>query len=1077
MSIEGSLRFSQPPPLQKILSRPRLHERLEEAQERRLLVLYGKAGSGKSTLMAEYLACRAVSGTWCRLFPEDSTPASFLSKLESSVAVSGTAAGTALGAGPTRSDGQAGLDGVLTSLNRAGRPGWFVLENFQEVNSSAEVCATIDRLIAGLNGKVRIAVLSREYPNFAVADVLASRQMLLLEDAELAFTREEISELFDSIYRIALTPAELTEILEISEGWIAPLIHLGEALDGKPKDIRNRTLQHFLAAKQLPSLDQFFARSVNGGLPESTGELLATLSVFPALSVDLVSTVTGRPGQRVLEELTRRNLFVTPLDPQGQRFTLHPLFRKYLFRRFSSFPESRRRSVHRAAAEFFRSSGNHEAAAHHLRISRGFAEARKLLLQEAETLLGQGEYEKLHDLLESYPPDVRSREPLLLYYHTITTNLMQPLASRKTLNDLLRVFRKSGDVRREAKIYSVLLVNHLFYQGNRKAVAEVLSATESFLARYGTQIDHDVRLTLETLVSFARWWTTPDIDDAFEIALRAEETARRIHNEEVLVFAHLTLARVYLDRGDFLKSTEVLEETETLVGRNTALRQYEPLLRFYLGDTYFYLGELTMALDQIDQGLKHIFSRFAFSQHLKLNQVLYLLYIPEVEKAEAVLGSIREESMGENLYIRYYSIYLLYMLLAYRKNNRERAAFYCRRLMDPENEDLLKTDYPYSYVALAEVQMFLEWHELAERTLVSLLQEISEGTYPYPTATAHGLLGYLFTLTGRREEAAHHLRSAAETVARRGYTNLDVCNPVLLHNIAGSIARSGLTELGAFPRLTHMSASQIIDQSMVGLNLYTLGDFRIVVNGNELSWELLSRHKKVMDLLKLLIVHRPWGLAKEVLYDLFWPGYLKKSSRTNLNTIIYRLRRILGEETPYIFTDSETIRLNRELCRVDADDFRELVRRGGQEAVKGNMNAAVNSYLRAKGIYRGDFLEKDLYYDDISDEREALRATYLKLQVTLVKMLLDMGRCHQALEINKELLEVDRLCEPAYRLLMICCTLVGNRSELPRIYNRLEDRLMRSFKIEPDPRTVRLKNALLEGTSPSAELWQSETIV
>jgi hypothetical protein len=60
---------------------------------------------------------------------------------------------------------------------------------------------------------------------------------------------------------------------------------------------------------------------------------------------------------------------------------------------------------------------------------------------------------------------------------------------------------------------------------------------------------------------------------------------------------------------------------------------------------------------------------------------------------------------------------------------------------------------------------------------------------------------------------------------------------------------------------------------------------------------------------------------------------------------------------------------------------------------------------------------------------------------------------------------------------MVCCILVGNRSEIPRIYNRLEERLLRNFNIAPDPQTRALKNALLEGSSPTPAMWQKETIL
>ena len=133
--------------------------------------------------------------------------------------------------------------------------------------------------------------------------------------------------------------------------------------------------------------------------------------------------------------------------------------------------------------------------------------------------------------------------------------------------------------------------------------------------------------------------------------------------------------------------------------------------------------------------------------------------------------------------------------------------------------------------------------------------------------------------------------------------------------------------------------------------------------------------------------------------------------------------------------------------------------------------------MKAKSIYRGDFLAKDLYFDDIRDARDSLRAGYLQLLSELAKTQLETGRYHQALETSKELLAQDRLCEPGYRLLMVCCSLVGNRSEIPRIYKRLEERLLRSFNISPDPQTSALKHSLLHGGSPTPEMWRKETIL
>jgi len=1066
------------PLLRKVLRRPRLHARLSALEDRRLILIYGKVGQGKTTLVAEYLDAAAsapdvkgpdIRAHWCTLEEEHRDPARFLGRVGAALSPLSTS-------GPDRETEPSSRELIagLGALEGDGQIHWLILDDFESVNSSPAVCAIVDEIAAAVPENVRLVVLSPEYPRFSLADVISRKELALLGEEETAFTEEEIRSFFRSLYDLDLPDAVIAELHESTTGWVTALVHLGEQLEGKPQPAVDRLVRRFLTTKRLPSLDQFFDRRVVGALDERMRAALIRLSAFHVVSPELLSQLVEHSGEALVEDLEARSLFISLSDPEGKWFVLHPLFRRYLQGAFASLPEPERRSVHRAGAKYYYATGEHGEAAHHLLLGRGYGEAQKLLLERADTFLQRGQYRRLHDLLESFPEEIRNREPLLLYYYTITTNLVDPLPSRKTLARLLEVFRSLGDVLREAKIHSVLLVNYLFYQGNREAVIEIFAATRSFLDTFGGELDEETRLTVEALLSFARWWIQPEIDEAFDIALRAEEIAHGIHNEEVLLFSHLTLGRIYLDRGDFGRSTEALQQAEKLIVRNVALGQYEPLLRFYLGDAYFYLGDLAMAVEQVEQGLNRTHPEFAFRQYLKLNLVLYLLYIPEMDRAQSVLESIGEKSVGENLYLRYYSIYLLNMLLAYRKSDQQRAVFYCRRLMDPENRDLLATDYPYSHIALAEVQLFLKWYSEAERTLTDLLAGAPTDKHPYPAVSAHALFAIVLHEQGKAKESRRHFDAAAQIMTRRGYRNLDICSPSLLLRIAST---SGLREFHELVRVRHLRANQLIGHDVPGLNIFTFGGFRILIDGRELPADVLTRHKKVMDLLKLLVTHRRDGLLKTFAHELFWPGYLEKSARNNLNTIVYRLRRILGEQTGYVITDPDRVRLDMSLCTVDADEFCSLVEAGDRERRKDNLSAALSAYLRAKQIYRGDFLEKDLYWDDVRDEREALRNRYLRLLMKLIKMHLDSGKNRQALEVNQELLVLDRLCEPAYRLLMICSSLVGNRSEIPRIFNRLHERLTRTFGIAPDPKTVTLKNSLLNGATPTARHWREETLI
>lgn len=1062
---------SKQPTLEKILTRTRLIDGLLERKNKRVFLIYGKAGQGKSTLIADFVRSAHVEFIWYNLSADEHDPLVLVNRLMSSLPSS---PGTAL---PGYSaDSLSGMTEQLIQMLRecSSQHLYLILDRFQLVNPYSDIRKLLNSLVSGLPENVHLIVISREYPQLSVSRMIAERELAAVGDKELSFTPQEAHELFTKVYRIPMSPYEFKEVFEISCGWVTGLLHLAESLELKDADTQREILQKYITQKQLPSLKQFFEEETFQPLSPEIRDFLVRLSVFDRVTPDLVIQVLSKAGSIILEDLVERHLFVERMDAAGKGYTLHPMFAAFLAEKFERLPEEEKARIHRGAADFYTNAGLNDEATHHFLLSRGYTEAQQVFLQRADVLLEEGQYTKLHRLLQAFPEEVRRNDPLLLYYYTITTNLVQPLVSRRTLLSLLEVFRKSGDIAREAKIHEVLLVNYIFYQGDREAVQELVTMGQVFMDEFGPQLMLETRLTLEALLSFGRWWTTPDLDDAFEIALSAEETAYKIGNEEVLIFSRIVLARIYIDRGEFLKSTEILAETEQIINRHPSFRQYEPLLRFYLGDTYFYLGEIDRALDQVEQGLTRTYPGFAFCRYLKLNQVLYLIYLPEVEKAEVVLDSIREENIGENLYTRYLSIYLLQMLLAYRKNQRERAEHYCKRLMDPVNVAMLNTDFPYSYLALAEVLVYLEDYRTAVEILNRLLGLAPAEKFPYPNATAFALLGLIFSRTAEKKKCSTCFEKMNGILEEKSYRNLDICNTALLQNIASV---SNLPAFREFPRLKHMTPVQIINQSVSGLFLYTLGSFRIVLNGREVPMEMLSRHRKVMDLLKLLIVHRKRGIGKELLYELFWPGYLERSSRNNLNTIAYRLRKILGEESNYIITDASTIRLNMDLSTIDADNFLEILQLGKQEEERGSMQQALNAYLKAKAVYRGDFLENDLYSDDIRDERENLKKHYLQLLMKLVKIHLDSAKYLQALDYIKGILAKDNLCEPAYRLLMIASTMVGSRSEVPRIYETLNKRLMRYYNIEADPKTTVLRNQLLGGTIPTEVFWRNETLI
>lgn len=475
---------------------------------------------------------------------------------------------------------------------------------------------------------------------------------------------------------------------------------------------------------------------------------------------------------------------------------------------------------------------------------------------------------------------------------------------------------------------------------------------------------------------------------------------------------------------------------------------YAALLKFYMGDAEFYTGEIHQAIQHVQEGLNISSPDFAFRPYLDLNLILYNLYLNNIDQAEKLFEATRDANIGENLYLKYYRVYLLQMLIAYRNKNWRRAEYYCNRLLEEGNDPLLMTDYPYSFIALIEVSIALKNYETARSLLSAVREDIDEEAYPYPCATLQAM--EILCNLNEGKQIAGPVKKLEHILEKHGYKNLDVCDPELLEEICSV---SGISAYKEFPRLKSINITSELKKNHFDLDIYTFGNFRIFIKGEEIPPGKLLSQKRVMDLLKLLIIHRKSGIHKDTIYETFWPKYSYKSARDNLNTIIYRLRNIFGKGNLFLATDVSTIGFLPNIVRTDVDSFNKFYSLGNSAINQKEFGNAIEMYKEAAALYKGDFLEGDLYSDFIRDEREMLKRMYLGILFKLTKLFLGTGDYLQALETLKLFNHRESLYEPATRLFMITSALIGNRSIIPRIFDELNHQLRENYDISPDKNT------------------------
>src|SRR5436190_6567334 len=218
-----------PRPVPDILARPRLIERLQTNLSLPVTLVTANAGSGKTTLVADFLRKQQHSYVWYQLDHTDADPAVFLGYLafgiQQRVPQFGEAIFAYLQEAQQLAQQPERAADVLSNeiLERVEDQLLIVLDDYHHLGVDTPVHAVLDRLIAYLPDVIHVIIVSREVPPLALARLRSQESLSLIDREDLLFTDEETQELFRKVFGLALTGEQLREYGARTHGWITAL--------------------------------------------------------------------------------------------------------------------------------------------------------------------------------------------------------------------------------------------------------------------------------------------------------------------------------------------------------------------------------------------------------------------------------------------------------------------------------------------------------------------------------------------------------------------------------------------------------------------------------------------------------------------------------------------------------------------------------------------------------------------------------------------------------------------------------------------------------------------------------------
>src|SRR5262245_26237755 len=333
-----------PRPAPEILVRPRLLDRLSGNLTLPVTLVTANAGSGKTTLVADFLRKQDRPYVWYQLDHTDADPAAFLGYLahgiQQRIANFGETTFAyiqqtqALAQQPERA-----ADVLMNEIvERVEQQLILVLDDYHHLGADTPVHTILDRLIAYLPDVIHLVIISREMPPLTLARLRSQESLSFIDRGDLLFTGEETQELFRQVFGLALTPEQLREYGERTHGWITALQLVRQVAQRQATSASQQKGLDPLAILRQSERDifEYFAEEVFAAEPSEAQRFLMRVALLDRIELETCARLFPEVRSSVLlPALVRGNVFMTVAsDRTGEEYRLHPLFQSFLRRRF-----------------------------------------------------------------------------------------------------------------------------------------------------------------------------------------------------------------------------------------------------------------------------------------------------------------------------------------------------------------------------------------------------------------------------------------------------------------------------------------------------------------------------------------------------------------------------------------------------------------------------------------------------------------------------------------------------------------------------------------------------------------------
>ncbi|MBW2370175.1 MAG: hypothetical protein JRH15_20080 [Deltaproteobacteria bacterium] len=398
-----------------MVGRPHLIDRLQKGKNKRLVLITGPAGSGKTSLVCQWIDQYKLPAVWYSLGDSDNEVDLFFRYLLTSLQQLDPRLESAFGPylqGKKAFSARDAVGVVIHHLADLSKDVYVVLDDYHLIQSD-EIHDAVSLIVQNAPPQMHIVLLARRDPPFSLSRLRSWNQIVKIGAPELKFSRKEAHVFIHDVLKMTFSDEQFETLYDWTEGWAAGLQLTGLSIQERTK---------VSGLKMVPfgsdwDTADYLITEVFAVQPENIRNFILKTAILERFNVALCREMTGTANtDEFLQQLDRNNLFLIPLDDTHQWYRYHHLFADALRLYMDRVEPAAIQPLHRKAALWFAEQNLLEEAFYHAFATKDIDFSANILEDHLMSLLVSYELVSFRRWVNRLPPWLVRQRYLLMVY-------------------------------------------------------------------------------------------------------------------------------------------------------------------------------------------------------------------------------------------------------------------------------------------------------------------------------------------------------------------------------------------------------------------------------------------------------------------------------------------------------------------------------------------------------------------------------------------------------------------------------------------------------------------------------------